>query len=137
MMAALSHSTFTKSPKREKIPARPVLRDIDLFVSILKAPGQVGNKSVVKLFLNHRFIIRLLLLHRDIGMDKLTRALLEAEKSQVFRYEKVHEIIQELTNQNISISTLPPDKTPVNLLEYKVNKSIIEQYAQLTGGSRK
>lgn len=84
-----------------------------------------------------RKFIRLLLLHRDIGMDNLTKALLEAEETQVFRYENVHEIIQRLTNQHIPISTLPTDKTPINLLDYKVNKSNIEQYGQLTGGSRK
>ncbi len=89
--------------------------------------GSVGDRK----------FIRLLLLHRDIGMDNLTKALLEAEKTQVFRYEKVHEIIQRLTNQHIPISTLPMDKTPVNLLDYKVNKSNIEQYGQLTGGTRK
>jgi transposase len=89
--------------------------------------GSVGDRK----------FIRLLLLHRDIGMDNLTKALSEAEKTQVFRYEKVHEIIQRLTNQHISISTLPTDKTPVNLLDYKVNKSNIEQYGQLTGGTRK
>ncbi|WP_233522989.1 hypothetical protein [Peribacillus saganii] len=70
-------------------------------------------------------------------MDNLTKALLEAEKSQVFRYEMVHEIIQRLTNQFIPISTLPTDKTPVNLRDYKVNKSNIEQYGQLTGGTGK
>ncbi|MED3554310.1 IS21 family transposase [Cytobacillus praedii] len=84
-----------------------------------------------------RKFIRLLLLHRDIGMDNLTKALLEAEMSHVFRYEKVHEIIQRLTNQFIPTSTLPMDKTPVNLLDYKVNKSNIEQYGQLTGGTGK
>jgi hypothetical protein len=84
-----------------------------------------------------RKFIRLLLLHRDIGMDNLTKALSEAEKTQVFRYEIVHEIIQSLTNEHIPISTLPTDKTPVNLLDYKVNKSSIEQYGQLTGGTRK
>jgi transposase len=89
--------------------------------------GSVGDRK----------FIRLLLLHRDIGMDNLTKALLEAEKTQVFRYEKVHEIIQRLTNQHIPISTLPTDKTPVNLLDYKVNKSNIEQYGQLTGGTQK
>ncbi|MBT2700902.1 IS21 family transposase [Bacillus sp. ISL-40] len=89
--------------------------------------GSVGDRK----------FIRLLLLHRNIGMDNLTKALLEAETTQVFRYEKVHEIIQRLTNQHIPISTLPTDKTPVNLLDYKVNKSNIEQYGQLTGGTRK
>ncbi|NMD71524.1 IS21 family transposase [Bacillus sp. DNRA2] len=89
--------------------------------------GSVGDRK----------FIRLLLLHRDIGMDNLTKALLEAEKSQVFRYEKVHEIIHRLTNQFTPISTLPMDKTPVNLLDYKVNKSNIEQYGQLTGGAGK
>jgi transposase len=80
--------------------------------------------------------IRLLLFHRDIGMESLTNALLEAEKTQVFRYETVHEIIQKLTNQHIIITDLPIDKTPVNLLDYKVNKSNIEKYGQLTGGNR-
>jgi transposase len=56
--------------------------------------GSVGDRK----------FIRLLLLHRHIGMDNLTKALLEAEKTQVFRYEKVHEIIQRLTNQHIPIS---------------------------------
>jgi hypothetical protein len=79
----------------------------------------------------------LLLLHRDIGMESLTNALLEAEKTQVFRYETVHEIIQKLTNQNVSITDLPLDKTPVNLLDYKVQKSNIEKYGQLTGGNMK
>lgn len=89
--------------------------------------GSVGDRK----------FIRLLLLHRDIGMDSLTNALLEAEKTQVFRYEKVHEIIQKLTNQHITISTLSREKTPVSLLDYKVNKSNIEQYSQLTGGNKK
>jgi transposase len=80
--------------------------------------------------------IRLLLLHRDIGMGNLTNALLEAEKTQVFRYETVHDIIQKLTNQYITINDLPLDKTPVNLLDYKVNKSNIEMYGQLTGGNK-
>ena len=62
---------------------------------------------------------------------------MEAEKNQVFRYEMVHEIIQKLTNQHVTISDLPTDKTPVNLLDYKVNKSNIEQYGQLTGGTIK
>jgi len=84
-----------------------------------------------------RKFIRLLLLHRDIGMDHLTKALLEAERTQVFRYEKVHEMIQIITNQIIPIGILPTNKTPVNLLDYKVNKSNIEQYGQLTGGVRK
>lgn len=84
-----------------------------------------------------RKFIRLLLLHRDIGMENLTKAFTMAEKTQVFRYDKVHEIIQELTGQKIVINTLPTDKTPVNLLEYKVNKSNIDQYGQLTGGSGK
>jgi hypothetical protein len=84
-----------------------------------------------------RKFIRLLLLHREIGMENLTKALVEAEKTQVFRYETVHEIIQRLTNQLVPIQDLPREKTPVSLLDYKVNKSNIEQYGQLTGGSKK
>ena len=85
-----------------------------------------------------RKFIRLLLLHREIGMEKLTKALLEAEKTQVFRYEKVHEMIQRLTNQHITNHVLfQRIKHLSNLLDYKVKKSNIEQYGQLTGGHRK
>ncbi|WP_286162969.1 hypothetical protein [Bacillus sp. es.034] len=84
-----------------------------------------------------RKFIRLLLLHRDIGMERLTNAFLEAEKTQVFRYEVVHEIIQKLTNQDISFQPLPTDQTPISLLDYKVSKSNIEQYGQLTGVNNK
>lgn len=84
-----------------------------------------------------RKFIRLLLLHREIGMEKLTEALSEAEKTGVFRYETVHEIIQKLTNQHFRIQDLSIEKTPVNLLDYKVNKSNIEQYGLLTGGKAK
>ena len=81
-----------------------------------------------------RKFIRLLLLHREIGMEKLTQALLEAEKTQVFRYEMVHEIIQRLTNNQLFIHDLSKEKTPTNLLDYKIQKSNVEQYEQLTGG---
>lgn len=116
------------------------IRDAHAFQSIeipevfrrfhLKMREQEGSEG-------DRKFIRLLLLHRDIGMDNLTAALSEAEKMQFFRYEKVHEIIQRLTNQHVPIHTLPSDKTPINLLDYKVNKSNLEQYGQLTGGSQK
>lgn len=84
-----------------------------------------------------RKFIRLLLLHREIGMEKLTQALLEAEKTQVFRYEVVHEIIQRLTGNRVNFHTLPIEKTPINLLDYKIQKSNVEQYGQLTGGQNK
>ncbi|WP_378939863.1 IS21 family transposase [Metabacillus herbersteinensis] len=83
-----------------------------------------------------RKFIRLLLLHREIGMEKLTQALQEAEKSQVFRYDMVHEVIQRLTNTNFKINQLPKGKTPTNLLDYKIQKSNVAQYGQLTGGQR-
>lgn len=94
-----------------------------------KMRGQEGAEG-------DRKFIRLLLLHRDIGMESLTKALLEAEKTQVFRYETVHEIIYKLTNKDVP-TALPLHKTPVNLLDYKVKKSNIEQYGQLTGGNGK
>jgi hypothetical protein len=84
-----------------------------------------------------RKFIRLLLLHREIGMEKLTQALIEAEKSQVYRYEIVHDIIQKLTNNVFHIQDLSKDKTPVKLLEFKVQKANVAQYGQLTGGQMK
>lgn len=81
-----------------------------------------------------RKFIRLLLLHREVGMEKLTKALQEAENSQAFRYDMVHEIIQRLTNNNLKINQLPKGKTPTNLQDYKIQKSNVAQYGQLTGG---
>lgn len=81
-----------------------------------------------------RKFIRLLLLHREIGMEKLTHALNEAEQTQIFRYEVVHEIIQRLTNSTIQIQDLPKEKTPTSLLDYKIQKSNVAQFSQLTGG---
>lgn len=84
-----------------------------------------------------RKFIRLLLLHREIGMDKLTQALSEAEQAQVYRYEVVHENIQKLTNNFLKMHELPTGETPTNLLDYKVKKSNIAQYEQLSGGQMK
>ncbi|WP_236013089.1 IS21 family transposase [Heyndrickxia sporothermodurans] len=84
-----------------------------------------------------RKFIRLLLLHREIGMEKLTQALLEAEQAQIYRYEVVHEIIQRLSNNCLKIQDLSKEKTPVNLLDYKIQKANIAQYGQLTGGQMK
>lgn len=78
--------------------------------------------------------IRLLLLHRELGMEKLTQALKEAEQKQVFRYEMIHDIIQKLTENIFEIQGLSEEKTPTNLLDYKVQKSNVEQYKHLTGG---
>lgn len=84
-----------------------------------------------------RKFIRLLLLHRDIGMEKLTQAFIEAEKTQVYRYEMVHEIIQKLIGNYPETSRLSKENTPTNLLNYKIQKSNISQYEQLTGGEMK
>lgn len=81
-----------------------------------------------------RKFIRLLLLHREIGMESLTLALQEAERTEVYRYEVVHEIIQRLTNGSSTFDQLPQKKTPTNLLDYKVQKTNVEQYGQLLGG---
>ncbi|MDE5416358.1 IS21 family transposase [Alkalihalobacterium chitinilyticum] len=86
--------------------------------------GSVGDRK----------FIRLLLLHREIGMDKLTTALLEAEETKVYRYEVVHEIIQRLTNNTLNVHQLSNEKAPTNLLNYKVQKANIAKFRQLTGG---
>lgn len=74
-----------------------------------------------------RKFIRLLLLHREIGMDKLTQALYEAEQAKVYRYDLVHEIIQRLTNNHLKTHALSREKTPTSLLEFKVKKSNVTQ----------
>jgi len=67
---------------------------------------------------DHKFI-RLLLLHRDIGMEKLAQAFTEAEKTQVYRYETVHEIIQKLMGNCQETSGLSKEDTPVCLWQTK------------------
>lgn len=67
-------------------------------------------------------------------MEKLTQVLYLAEQTQVYRYEVVHENIQKLTNNYLRTHKLPKEKTPTNLLDYKVKKSNISHYEQLTGG---
>ena len=84
-----------------------------------------------------RKFIRLLLLHREIGMDKLTQALYEAEQAKVYRYDLVHEIIQRLTNNHLKTHALSRENTPTSLLDFKVKKSNVTQYEQLTGGQMK
>ncbi|WP_245630405.1 IS21 family transposase [Amphibacillus sediminis] len=78
--------------------------------------------------------IRLLLLHREIGMEKLTQALLEAEKTQIYRYEVVHKFIERIENNDTKTQGLTVEQTPTNLLDYKIKKSNVDQYRQLTGG---
>ena len=42
--------------------------------------------------------------------------------------------IQRLTNNDVTIDKLPIENTPLSLLDYKIQKSNISQYGQLTGG---
>ncbi|WP_408008059.1 IS21 family transposase [Pseudalkalibacillus sp. A8] len=84
-----------------------------------------------------RKFIRLLLLHREIGMNTLTLALEEAEKTEIYRYEVVHDRIQKLMNRSFPIHDLSKEKMPTSLLDYKIQKSNVEQYGQLTGGRMK
>lgn len=46
----------------------------------------------------------------------------------------IHDIIQKLTENIFEIQGLSEEKTPTNLLDYKVQKSNVEQYKHLTGG---
>lgn len=81
-----------------------------------------------------RKMIRLLLLHREIGMEILTKAFEEAEQAQIYRYEQVYEIIQKKKNPAQNIQTLPKEKTPEGLFELKVQTGSTEKYGQLMGG---
>ncbi|WP_245842332.1 hypothetical protein [Parageobacillus galactosidasius] len=65
-------------------------------------------------------------------METLRQALREAEQTQVYRYEVVHDIIQKLTNNRLQVQALSEEKTPVSLLDYKVQKANVAQYGQLT-----
>ncbi|WP_100489379.1 IS21 family transposase [Sporolactobacillus pectinivorans] len=78
-----------------------------------------------------RKFIRLLLLHRDLGMDPLSEAMTEAERRQSFTYEAVYEIIQQV----IGNVTRPVGQAPEALQGYKVKVTDINQYRQLVRGA--
>lgn len=52
-------------------------------------------------------------------MEKLAQAFTEAEKTQVYRYETVHEIIQKLMGNCQETSGLSKEDTPVCLWQTK------------------
>lgn len=81
-----------------------------------------------------RGFIRFLLLHRDVGMDMLVSAVEQAQQTGVYRYEGLHEIIQQLTGQSPNLEPLPPTSIPNDLEQYRVKKADPERYAELTRG---
>jgi hypothetical protein len=53
------------------------------------------------------------------------------KKTQVFRYEVVHEMIQKLTNQDITIQPLLTDQTPISFLDIKLVNLILNNMDNL------
>ncbi|MTT31632.1 IS21 family transposase [Terrilactibacillus sp. BCM23-1] len=74
-----------------------------------------------------RKFVRLLLLHRELGLNLLTQAIQEAERKQIFTYEAVHEVIQKMTGNVAG----PVGQAPEALENYKVKVTDINQYRQL------
>jgi hypothetical protein len=81
-----------------------------------------------------RGFIRFLLLHRDVGMDMLVCVVEQAQQTGIYRYEGLHEIIQQLTGQSPNLEPLPPTSMPNDLAQYRVKKADPERYTELTRG---
>lgn len=81
-----------------------------------------------------RAFVRLLLLHRDVGMGTLTAALEEAEQKAIFHYEGIHELILRKTGQIHWTNPLSDEKVPIDLQSYRVQKANLQCYSALLSG---
>jgi transposase len=81
-----------------------------------------------------RAFVRLLLLHRDVGMETLTTSLEEAERKGIFHYEGIHDLILRSTGQVPSTNPLSDEKVPIDLQSYRVQKANLQCYSALLSG---
>ncbi len=82
-----------------------------------------------------RLFVRFLLLHREVGMDRLRQALEEAERTQTYHFEGLQEILNQLTNPRPT-TPLTNDKVPVDLAKFLVQRSNLQMYNRLSGGEK-
>ncbi len=80
-----------------------------------------------------RLFVRFLLLHREVGMDRLRQALEESEQIQTYHFEGIQEILNQWTNPRPT-TPLTKDKVPMDLAKYLVQRSNLQMYNQLSGG---
>lgn len=81
-----------------------------------------------------RGFVRFLLLHREVGMDILLQTVQTAQAAGLFRYEGLHQIVRQLTGQEPSTAVLPPAHLPTDLTAYRVRKTDLNRYGDLTSG---
>jgi transposase len=81
-----------------------------------------------------RGFVRFLLLHREVGMDILVQTVQAAQAAGIFRYEGLHQIVQQLTGQQPKQAMLPTASLPADLAQYRVQKTNTERYGELTRG---
>lgn len=81
-----------------------------------------------------RGFVRFLLLHREVGMDMLVQTVQTAQAAGIFRYEGLHQIVQQLTGQQPNAAALPTASLPTDLTEYRVRKADPNRYGELTRG---
>ncbi len=81
-----------------------------------------------------RGFVRFLLLHREVGMDLLLQTVQAAQEAGIYRYEGLHQIVQQLTGQAPNRQSLPDARLPVDLAEYRVQKAEPTRYGELTRG---
>jgi transposase len=81
-----------------------------------------------------RGFVRFLLLHREVGIDILVQTVLVAEATGIFRYEGLHQIVQQLTGQHPKQVEVPATSLPADLAQYRVQKANTDRYGELTRG---
>lgn len=80
-----------------------------------------------------RLFVRFLLLHREVGMERLRQALEEAERTSTYHFEGLQEILAQLTEPRPH-APLAADQVPVDLNAYRVQRSNLQMYNRLSGG---
>lgn len=81
-----------------------------------------------------RGFVRFLLLHREVGMDMLVQTVQQAQVAGIFRFEGLHQIVQQLTGQLPNQAMSPDTSLPADLAEYRVRKAELDRYGELTRG---
>ncbi|MCY0874931.1 MAG: IS21 family transposase [Firmicutes bacterium] len=100
----------------------PIVRDFQREIRIRR--GADGD----------RIFVRLLLLHREVGMDTIAKVIEMAIDKQIYHLEGLHALVMEQSGQAPPSGTLSRDKLPTDLALYRVQKADTMRYNALTQG---
>lgn len=80
-----------------------------------------------------RLFVRFLLLHREVGMERLRQALDEAERTNTYHFEGLQEILAQHIEPRPH-APLAVEQVPVDLNTYRVQRLNLQMYNRLSSG---